>query len=568
MNAGSTTTTRARLPWPALALLPVDAAVFGIAVYTVTHAALFWADGIVPIARVLGTLAVALPAVLAVSWLGVRTVGGGRWWKVAVDLALFAAPPLLLTWVVLSVAPSINRDPEHPGAVNPLFVPIEWHKLPRNLLQILEAFPVVSAIVAVAVVTLGVLRFRFGFKRAVVVAFLAWMVVAQWRFRPEQLGSRAYTFKVESCVPIAVLLAASVLGWPRFYARGSVVAIAFGSLFAFYSATVPFEVGKRAKAVPGLSVLYPPPGVVPEIPTEYLRDVFVDHDANALFATYGPTSGIIRLELASHVLTKHHTEGLFRHFRTWSGEPRLWTVDWLYSELLTFEKPNFALASKQPITDDVLIQPIDLEVLPEGFAIVSTEYPAVTLFDRDTFAKKAQIDFYRTGLTRFRSGAWLINHDPVENRLFVEVGMLDLDDQFAIVKLDPATLAVVDELKLAAGGLTMVPLVEKRSLLLGDFYSHDLVEIGMSPLEVRRTLRTVLNCRSIAYDPKRDLIYAASFITGDLEVLRYADGSLVKRAYLGKKPSGFFLDQQGGEDALYFGSSTGILRLDLPTFLG
>ena len=560
--------TSKRLSWGALAMLPIDAAVFGVAVYATTHAALFWADGLVPWSKVQLTAAVGLIAVLAVSVAGVRLVGDRKWWKVAVDLALFAAPPLLLTYVVLNVAPSINRDPEHPGQVNPLFVPIEWHKLPRNLLQILDAFPVFGAVVATLVVVLGVLRFKLGWKRTVLAVFLAWMVVAQWRFRPEQLGSRAYTFKVEACVPIVVLAIASVLGWPRFYARASVVAISFGVLFAFYSAMVPFEVGARAAAVPGLEVLYPPPGVVPEIPTEYLRDVSVDHEANGLYATYGPTSGIIRLDLGSHVLTRHHTEGLFRHFRTWKGEPRLWTVDWLYSELLTFEKPGFGLVSKQPITDDVLIQPIDLEVLPEGYAIVSTEYPAVTLFDRDTLAKKAQINFHETGLTKFRSGAWLINHDPVANELYVEVGMLDLSDQFAIVKLDPATLAVKDTLKLAAGGLTMVPLPTKRSLLLGDFYSHDLVEIDMAPLKIRRAFKTVLNCRSVAYDPKRDLIYAASFITGDLEVLRYADGSLVKRAYVGKKPSGFYLDQEDGADALYFGSSTGILKLDLATFLG
>ena len=110
-----------------------------------------------------------------------------------------------------------------------------------------------------------------------------------------------------------------------------------------------------------------------------------------------------------------------------------------------------------------------------------------------------------------------------------------------------------------------MPIKEKDSLLVPAFYSETISEYGLKNLTFRRILKGPLNTRSIHYDPKRNLLYAASFSLGILSVIDYESGQILKSVRLGNKIHAMGLFEK--QDVLFVGTAQGIYKIHLKEFL-
>lgn len=563
-----------RLRFRVFFFLLLDALVFGACFYKTGEATLLWREAVYPFSVLVRNLVFSAGALFLLSFLApyelfhrgetVCSAASFEKTKRAVkDVFLIILLGIALPYLASLKTPVVKKDVS--TSISFLWMPIEWHKLPMNISLLVRSFPFFAAAVAFfLLLVLWLLVSRDQKKLASLLCLLATILLAS-RISAMHAPERKPFFWLVFGLPFAAMAYASLRGKPRLFARMSVPAFALTVLCGFYTAFLPFSFSADTTLPAGINKIYPAPGAKKDFPTEYMRDVYVDEDAGYLYTCYGPTSGVVRLNLKTGNVDIIHTKGLLRHLWTEKNSPYLYGVDWIYDELWLIRKENFKLEKPVFLWDPVLIAPIDIELSEDSIFVVSTEYPALTRFDRKTYKKTGQINFREAGFTKFKSGAWVIARDAEKQKLFVEIGMVNAQDEFVIVRVDEKTFRVDAQAVLRGGGLSMISIPKKRSILLGDFYSNLIYEIDMDTLAVKRKIPAVPNCRSLAYDAKRDMIYAASFIHGDMVALRYRDGKILKRVFVGKKPSEMVYSSE--HDALYFGSHFGVLKIDLQTFL-
>lgn len=591
--------------------LLLDAALYSFCLYKVGDATLLWKETVLPAGVLAASLFFSVPAIFILSFLSPLEGASSRRASFKRTL-VFLFPPLFLIWafpalymfrplipalLVLaalshsSLPEKIKRgltdvlvfltlsflmpllasthkpfvSKETSTAISFLWMPIEWHKLSMNIGLLVKSFPFFAA----GVLMFHVLALYFFVRRgenkkiAVLYVLAAFFIISRISLM-HATGRKSFFWAVFG-FPYIMMALSAYTGKQKVFARFSVLAFAFTALWGFYTALLPFSAGSAALP-PGFSRIYPKNENEKKIfPTEYMRDVYVDERAGYLYTCYGPTSGVVRINLKTGKADIIHTKGLLRHLWTDKNSHYLYGVDWIYDELWLIRKKDFKLEKTHFLWDPVLIAPIDIEVSDDFIFVVSTEYPALTRFDKETFKKTGQINFRKEGVTKFRSGAWVIARDAGKQKLFVEMGMVNSQDEFVLVRVDEKMFRVDGNLTLKGGGLTMIAVPEKRSILLGDFYSNLIYEIDMDTLRIKRKIPAVMNCRSLAYDAKRDVIYAASFITGDMVAVRYSDGEILKKVFVGKKPSEMIYSSE--RDALYFGSSAGVMKVNLKIFL-
>lgn len=480
-----------------------------------------------------------------------------------VDLLWLVPLGLLLPGVLTKIPPTVHEGTK--SSISFLWLPMEWHKYPYNIALIADTLPLASY-AAVAMFFLSACL--AAAKRTRILGtglYLLIAVVIGSRLGTDQMGFRSPFFRLVFCGPWVLMAVLAWRGSLRGICRTQILAGSLAVLWTYYTAVLPWRDSSPAHLPPGTQVLYPPEDGESEFPLQHTRQIWVDPAQRALFATYGPTSGIVRLNIDTGRLDNMHTDGLIRHFWTTPDDPYLYAIEWIYDDLWTIDKATFTLLRKRHLMDGVLVAPIDIDVMGDHFYVASTEHPALTQFSNRDFRRTGQLDFHADGVTLFRSGAWRVVPDPLSSTLFVHLGMVDHTDRFQLLRVAPDPLRVVDSIDLPAGGLEMIPIPNHRSLLLPDFYSDRIFEIGMDPFAVRRIIRSVTNARSTAYDPGRDLLYVASSMTGEFVAHRYLDGKAVFRSWIGKKPSSMYYEPT--EDALYIGSSAGILRLNPSEFL-
>lgn len=550
--------------------LILDAWIFALCLYKVGDAWLLWNETVYPFSLPAARLAVSLLALLALSLFSPMRCGNAPssrctvWLKKAAgDIALLLVFAVLLPLLAAHKNPVVRKDIS--TSISFLWMPIEWHKLAMNIGLLAKSFPFFAVMVLLFHCSATYVLVCREKRKPVALVYLAVGFFLISRISYMHASERKTFFWLVFGLPYFSMAAAAYAGKKTWFARLSVPAFAFTVLWGFYTAFLPFSFSSALTLPPGMTLLYPARGGEKMFPTEYMRDVYVDEEKNLLYTCYGPTSGIVRLDLNTGKTDIIHTKGLLRHFWTEKLSPYIYGVDWIYDELWLVRKKDFSLEKTVSLRDDVLIAPIDIELSPSAFFVVSTEYPALTRFSRHTLKKTAQINFRAQGCTRFRSGAWVMARDPLTQKLFVEMGMVNRHDDFMMVRVNEQNFQIEKQLVLPGGGLAMLAVPEKRSIFLGDFYSAFLYEMDMDTLRVKRKIRAPLNCRSLAYDAKRNFIYAASFITGEMAVLRYRDGKMLKKVFAGKKPSEIYYSS--AHDALYFGSSLGVLKVDLRVFL-
>ncbi|MBI2890237.1 MAG: hypothetical protein HYY13_05575 [Nitrospirae bacterium] len=553
-----------RSPPPLLnwSFLIADAAIFNYATFKTVEAVLLWSES--PLWRYHAWMWASVGLLLLV---GLERVYTNRLasptsrpsrplWEALAFLLLAVAIPRGLPLV----PPTISTEAK--SSMHFLWLPIEWHKLPHNIELIARHQAAFAALVGALLPLLLAAALRA--PRIAALACVGVALAVASRLTREDIGFRAPFYQAVFAAPWAILALCALRGAHRGFARLLPLTGAFLVLWAFYTGLLPLK-PSRLPLPSGVEVVYPRPGESSKFPLQYVRALWLDPDRHELYGSYGPTSGLFRIHVPTGQADLLETPGVIRHFWASTSDPTLLALEWIYDDLIHVERAAFQVGSRTHLMDGVIISPIDLIVSARDLFVLSTELPAVTRLDRATLSRVAQTNFKQLGLTQFSSGAWTMALDNTSGRLFVQLGMTDLSDRFLMVELDTSSLGVRRTMDLPAGGLELKFLPDHRTLLLPDFYSDLIYELDVDAWTIRRSIPAVANARSLAYDPRRGLLFAASFMSGDLDVIRHSDGARIRRINIGSKPSSMHYDEVG-ED-LYVASSRGVLRLRLSEFL-
>ena len=542
-----------RPAWP-LWLLIADAAVYWAALYYCARLTFFFRDGVIG-----GGMRLAGPAlVVAVVMLGLaaKPYLGQRWKHVLfMDAAAFLFIGAWLPWKFSGVATA--------KGLSFAWAAIEWMKLPGNVLLMFRIDPI--TFVVFWCVVIGLVWFMNSGRRAVPASII---VVFSALYSVQLLGMEAgvrlpaYFFFV---IALIAALVAGVRGHLRAFARLLIIDSTFLLIFLFYVGVIPVVQGPQPGADAGFRRIYPAQGARAEFPLKFLRDMHAEPSAGYLYTAYGPTSGIVRVDIKSGRADIVHNPGIVRVLWTRPEMKLLYALDWQYADFYRIRKKDFKILSKIDIHDHVLITPMSYVVEKGKLYVVSTDLPALTRFDLKTMKKEARIDFRKQKLTGFRSGAWKCVADRERGKLFVEMGPVDLRGRYRMVRVDLETFTVEKTAYLPEGGLELTLVPWANEILVPAFFSEKIYVLNRDTLEVKRTLTGPLTCRNLVPDSQRRVLYATSYTRGDLMAIEFRTGKILSRVPVGRKPSSLAYDPD--TDKLFLGSGRGIFEISVKKFL-
>lgn len=543
------------------AMLASDAALFVVLAYKGVEYALLGIDGVV--SRPLGA-AVFLGAIAVL--MGHFYVTHGRlgaisretWIDQLLGIAAILSGPALLV---------LSRVTK--GYTN-VWIPLEWHKIALNLLLMARIAPggLVATLAVTALLALALARRSRGMAALACAVLLGWAGLSGWFIVFELGSSKMKAYVIAFVVPLVIGAIAIPLGYLRWAMRATFATALSSQILWIYVGFLPWGSAAHPKVDdPAITHVYPRPGAAPDFDLQYMREFVLSHDRRFLFTCYGPSSGLVRVDLATHEARVLEFPGLARYL--WSNPARdeILSMDWDKGNFLVFEGDPLRIVRQVNVLEQGRIAPWSFAVTPERIFITFHELPILAEYERDTQAFVRQLSMRDLGLTRFRSGLLKVLHDPTTGHLYAELGMTDRHDRFLLLEVDPATLTVVDKQVLPEGGLDFITIPGKRTLVAASFFSDRFYEYSLAPLRPLRSFRGPLNSRNLLFDPKRELFYALAFLPGELWAFEYGDPTrIVKRIPIGKKAQSLMLDPV--DDVLWAGSQEGIFRVDLASWLG
>lgn len=534
-----------------------DACVFGLALYKGIEYTLLYADSVISAARLALWLALvfAVIAALRVRW--TQRFGGRLFPALIVEIA--ACGTFMLMLFRLS---GIQRKTQ-----SFTWLAIEWHKLLDNhwlLVRITPWFAVVLAAVAVGGIWLVAAKRRAWLLIALTALIALTMHQCLIMAKKGTLG----VYIVMYVMPLAAAAVAGVFRQQRAAARAIVLGAASLILLWHYIGWVPVSFDTRFNRMPGVEKIYPRQGRAPEFPLGFFRDFQVDDGQRYLFTAYGPTSGMIRLDLKTGSLKIiKTTDELVRYIDLVPERREFFALDWMSQDMLTLSMDTMKILRRENVCFEKEQMYVPVFFIEHGDHMYATysERPGAAEYALRPLRLRRSINFRKTGLMRFRSGVWKAALDPVRNKLFVELGMTDLRDKFLIVRIDLKRFIVDGIAELPEGGLELTTIPGKRRVIATSFFSNKLYEFDMDTMKPTRVLRGPISCRNLVYDKRRELLIGTGFLNGDLRIMDFRTGKTLKRANVGNKAASLFLTP--ADDTLYLGSSRGIFRVDMDRFV-
>lgn len=555
--AAPSTTRRAALA--ATLTRALDAGVFVAATYDAQRRVLLWREGVgVRPVLALG-LVVDVLALAALAWHAGRRRGrAARIGWLVVELALVVLPIHGLGALSQSAPTTFGSH---------AWIAQEWAKLPANLALVARVAGPWTALPLCAALAFAHAAGAHAGRLMASAAAGAAIVASVRLIGAIGADDRMVLYAAVFALPWLGVAVAGLTRRPRWLTRAAVIASIAALLLTSYAGVIPAGHARAFLAAPGVRRIYPAEGQRADFPLAFLRDFEVEPARDALYTSFGPTSGLVRLGLADHTAAIIPTpDDLVRHLAPAVGSTDLFALEWVHGELLTLSTDPFAIARRLPLTGPRRYVPMSFLVGRDRLAVVFTEEPGLAEIDRATGVVGRTLDFRALGLTRFRSGAWEAVGNVDDGVLFVEIGATDERGGYVLARIDLERFTVAASAPLPDGGLGLLRVPAHAAVLSAGFFTDRIAELDDRTLAVRRTLRGPLNCRALVYDARRDAILATAFLPGELWAMRWSDGAVLRRDRVGNKSLSMALDPNA--DRLYVGSRDGVFEVDLARYLG
>jgi hypothetical protein len=534
-----------------------DACVFALALFKGVEYSLLHMEGLVSRAGLGAGLGLMLGALAALRWSWARRSGARMWPGLAVEWA--AAGGACLALARLSLIQN--------KAQSFAWLPLEWHKLLDNHWLLVRVTPTFALALA-ALVVLGVWLFvgrrrgwlLFGTAAAVVLTYYQCTIMA----KQGTLG----VYLVMYVFPLLLVGIAAAARCARMGARTLVLAAASLILLWHYIGWAPVIRDKSFEKMPGVERIYPLQGQAPEFPLAFFRDFQVDPQGQFLYTAYGPTSGIVRLDVQTGAVRvlRTHAE-LVRYIDLVPERNTFFALDWMNADMLTLGMDTMQIQERENVYFEKQQLYVPVFYIEDGPRMLATysERPGVAEFSLYPLKLKRWINLREQGVTGFRSGVWKAALDPAANKLFVEAGMVNLRDEFLLLRIDLDTFTIDGAAVLPQGGLELTVVPRARRIIATSFFSDRLYEFDMDTMKRTRVLRGPRSCRNLVYDANRDLLIGTGFLDGELRVIDFKSGNTITRAAVGNKAASLYITPDSAD--LYLGSSWGVFRVRLNEFL-
>ena len=310
----------------------------------------------------------------------------------------------------------------------------------------------------------------------------------------------------------------------------------------------------------------------------FLRQI--QRTPDRLFASYGPSCGILSVDLLTRKVDHLHIPGLFRDMQMLEDPHRLWAANWRQGDLILVDPVSFEIAC----TIDVFAQdiPKPYHMAWDGDTLYLTNLNPPRLFETKVSVSTYKggpwrggpakceleivrmLDFHEIGYTPYQDAAHYSYLHKESGKIYVSIGVLEDTYLMGMPEVDINTWEVTGDIRLPAGGIFFNEVTD--TFILPSFYYGKMWEVRREDLSVIRELEADPRSFKIAFDPHRRLIYTASRITGTVRVIDYASGETLHRLPVGAKSEP--LDYDEARDVLYTGGASGIVQIKLDELLG
>jgi len=470
---------------------------------------------------------------------------------------------LIFSACVVSLLVYVRQIPEFN------FAPLEWHKIPQIFgIMFSGSYWFFIIMILYSLFLVAFLNLKISPNWTVALYFPLWLLALQAVCNQDQINERIFVF----LLPLVAILHAIIFMARKRYFRilwEMLLASAFFSFIIFcYSGWIPPHDNESVRRQPFMEMLDLPEGAGPPANYSFIRALNVLHESGDVYFTYGPTSGIVRFHAADKTFSVYITHRmLLRHIQIIPEYKEVVAFEWIKNKFMRFDSTTLYLKSEKPMSDGDYMIPGNFKIKDGFLYLAVSQLPGMRKFSLPDMTTVAKINYNLEGYTKFRSGAWDLELHDTEPWIFAEIDYVNENNEASIVKLNSEDLRVIGSLSLKNAGdqidLKYVPQIGR--LLASTFFNDIIYEINPIDMSLVRRFEGAPNCRDLFYDPDRKLLYAISFFSGVLYVIDYNSERILGKVSLGNKVGS--ADYVTAEDKLYFGSSTGLGRIDIPKML-
>ncbi|MGB0592030.1 MAG: YncE family protein [Myxococcota bacterium] len=329
---------------------------------------------------------------------------------------------------------------------------------------------------------------------------------------------------------------------------------------------------------PAVSIIAEPPDGAVGRSFTFLRQI--QRTPGHLFASYGPSCGIISLDMLTKEVDHLHIPGLFRDMQMLEDPYRLWALNWRQADLLLVDPIEFEIACTVDLFAKDIPKPYFMAWHGETLYLTNGTPPRLFELKANVtstsggpwrggeaqcdFEVVKMVDLHEVGYTPYQDAIHYSYFHAPTRKIYLSVGILEETYMMGLVEVDVDTFEVTRDLRLPAGGIFFNESTD--TFLLPSFYYDRMYEARRDDLTVIREFPADPRSFKVAFDVARQLIYASSRITGTVRVIDYATGETLHNLPVGAKSEPLYYDEKA--DALFTGGASGIVQIDLARLLG
>jgi len=446
------------------------------------------------------------------------------------------------------------------------WLPLWWHQLPGRLELFLDVSPLAAIWLVIAFLAMAsqVARSRPMFPLLITGVFF---IIVLWQYLLLFRGCLEAHEIAALLVLFLVPLQAAVRGRPRLFARSFAVCLAGCFIFWHTTGILPPEKEEVFSSNPGVELIYPTEnGPAPILPS-MITDIEPCRDGRMIYFTGGRTGELFSRDLGSGAIVKKKIiDSNLLQIESDQWTHHLFVLDSAGGRLLEIEPGTMRSLAGGSILTDWGVVPHRVMPMDKQVYVTYSEMPGVAEFSARGFREYGGIQFRKTGMTTFRTGAWDLAAVREIDRLIVLAGVQGTGGSSVILGIDPIRFKASSFTVLPDSGPAMAVAPENRKAYVTSFFRRKIYEVDLVEMRLSRTLPGPRVCRAIVYDPSRRLLYAAGRFDGVLEVIDTASGKRINSEYACRKIETLELDEK--RDRLWLSCVKGIYSIELSEYIG
>ena len=358
------------------------------------------------------------------------------------------------------------------------------------------------------------------------------------------------------------LLIAIVFGYfrqPIPERRFTVFGIFFCAMAANYVGLIPPTAPRMD--FPGLAKIYPTQGHSPLVSLAHIRDVVTNEKADRLYVSWGPTSGIFSVDLATNREKHLYEKDSLRYLDSTPDKQILYGVTWVKTNYIELSAEKNKLIRSVSLLKHGMGQLWISRHKGSDIYISCYDPPMLGRFNYATFKPEAIRDF-RKGQTILPAGGGFFVFSPDGTKIYINLGITDIPMAFTILELDSKTLEILRSIRVPEIPYTLIYDGETDRVMFASGYSSKIFEIDPKTGAVARMHPSgVIHARMFLYDKSRRWIIVGSYYTGTLTVIdRDTSQRLISRRIARRIQFGHLSETS---DSIYMTTTEGIYKIEL-----